>query len=63
MPKNLKEIGYQVGAGFMVESPFQNNEDLVRDLLYLKELNPHMVGIGPLFHTMIQFLRIINMEI
>ncbi len=47
MPKNLKEIGYQVGAGFMVESPFQNNEDLVRDLLYLKELNPHMVGIGP----------------
>ncbi len=39
----------------MVESPFQNNEDLVRDLLYLKELNPHMVGIGPLFHTMIQF--------
>lgn len=47
MPKNLKEIGYQVGAGFMVESPFQNNKDLVRDLLYLKELNPHMVGIGP----------------
>ncbi|MDI0264929.1 [FeFe] hydrogenase H-cluster radical SAM maturase HydE [Clostridioides difficile] len=45
--KNLKEIGYQVGAGFMVESPFQTNEDLVRDLLYLKELNPHMVGIGP----------------
>jgi biotin synthase len=44
---NLKEIGYQVGAGFMVGSPTQNNKDLVEDLLYLKELNPHMVGIGP----------------
>lgn len=44
---NLKEIGYQVGAGFMVGSPTQTNEDLVEDLVYLKELNPHMVGIGP----------------
>ncbi len=44
---NLKEIGYQVGAGFMVGSPTQNNKDLVEDLLYLKELSPHMVGIGP----------------
>ncbi|MEG0051188.1 MAG: [FeFe] hydrogenase H-cluster radical SAM maturase HydE [Terrisporobacter sp.] len=45
--KNLKEIGYQVGAGFMVESPYQSNENLVEDLLYLKELEPHMIGIGP----------------
>lgn len=45
--KNLKEIGYQVGAGFMVGSPFQTNEDIIRDLIYLKELDPHMVGIGP----------------
>jgi biotin synthase len=44
---NLKEIGYQVGAGFMVGSPTQTNEDLVEDLLYLKELTPHMIGIGP----------------
>lgn len=44
---NLKEIGFQVGAGFMVDSPYQTNENLVKDLLYLKELNPHMVGIGP----------------
>lgn len=44
---NLKEIGYQVGGGFMVGSPTQTNEDLVDDLLYLKELDPHMVGIGP----------------
>ncbi len=47
----------------MVESPFQNNEDLVRDLLYLKELNPHMVGIGPFIPHHDTILRIINMEI
>lgn len=44
---DLKEIGYQIGAGFMVGLPGQNNEDLVNDLLYLKELEPHMCGIGP----------------
>jgi biotin synthase len=43
----LKEIGYQVGCGFMVGSPYQTSECLVDDLLFLKELNPHMVGIGP----------------
>lgn len=43
----LKEIGYQVGAGFMVGSPYQTTENLVDDLLFLKELHPHMVGIGP----------------
>jgi biotin synthase len=45
--QNLKELGYQVGAGFMVGSPTQENKDLVADLAYLKDLNPHMVGIGP----------------
>lgn len=44
---NLKEIGYQVGSGFMVGSPFQTAENLAEDLLFLKELNPHMIGIGP----------------
>lgn len=44
---NLKEIGYQVGCGFMVGSPFQNADCLVEDLLFIKKLNPHMVGIGP----------------
>lgn len=44
---NLKEIGYQVGAGFMVESPYQTSENLAEDLIFLKELQPHMVGIGP----------------
>ena len=45
--KNLKEIGYQIGAGFMVGLPNQNNSNLIDDLIFLKELNPHMCGIGP----------------
>jgi len=44
---NLKAIGYQVGCGFMVGSPFQTTDCIVEDLLFIKELNPHMVGIGP----------------
>lgn len=44
---NLKELGYQVGAGFMVGAPFQTAENLADDMLFLKELNPAMVGIGP----------------
>ncbi len=43
----LQEIGYQVGAGFMVGLPGQSIEELALDLVFLKELNPHMVGIGP----------------
>lgn len=44
---DLKSIGYQVGCGFMVGSPFQTAEDLANEMLFLKELKPHMVGIGP----------------
>jgi len=44
---DLKEIGFQVGAGFMVGSPSQTIENIADDLLFLKQLNPHMVGIGP----------------
>lgn len=44
---NLKKIGYQVGAGFMVGLPGQTKEDYVKDMHFLKELNPEMVGIGP----------------
>lgn len=45
--RDLKEIGYQVGAGFMVGSPGQTYAHLVEDLLFLQGLSPHMVGIGP----------------
>ncbi|MDR2618882.1 MAG: [FeFe] hydrogenase H-cluster radical SAM maturase HydE [Treponema sp.] len=44
---NLKKIGYQVGAGFMVGTPFQKPEHLLEDLCFIRELRPHMVGIGP----------------
>ena len=43
----LKEIGYQVGCGFMVGSPGQTAEHLAKDLLFIRKLEPHMVGIGP----------------
>lgn len=45
--RDLKEIGYQVGCGFMVGSPGQTPEYLVKDLQFIHELQPHMVGIGP----------------
>ncbi len=44
---DLKSLGYQVGAGFMVGSPYQSSENLAADLLFLHELQPQMVGIGP----------------
>ena len=43
----LREIGFQVGAGFMVGSPFQTVETLAEDMMFLEDLQPHMVGIGP----------------
>lgn len=43
----LKQIGYQVGCGFMVGSPFQTIDDLVNDLLFVQEFQPDMCGIGP----------------
>lgn len=45
--QNLKEIGYQVGCGFMVGSPYQTTADLARDLLFIKSFAPQMAGIGP----------------
>lgn len=44
---DLKEIGYQVGTGFMVGSPFQTFENLADDLLFIKDLEAEMIGIGP----------------
>ena len=44
---DLKNIGYQVGTGFMVESPYQTAFSLAEDMLFIKELRPAMVGIGP----------------
>lgn len=45
--QDLKEIGYQVGCGFMVGSPYQTNDNLADDLMFIQRFQPHMVGIGP----------------
>ncbi len=44
---DLKEIGFQTGVGFMVGSPYQTEESIYKDLQFIKEIQPHMVGIGP----------------
>ena len=45
--RDLKDIGFQTGAGFMVGSPYQTTECIVRDFRFLQELKPQMVGLGP----------------
>jgi len=46
--RDLKAIGYQTGCGFMVGSPYQTAECLAEDMLFIKELQPEMIGIGAL---------------
>lgn len=45
--RDLKELGYQVGCGMMVGSPFQTPETLAEDLWFIQSFQPQMVGIGP----------------
>ena len=45
--RELKEIGYQTGTGIMVGSPWQTTEHLVRDILFIAEFRPQMIGLGP----------------
>jgi len=45
--RNLRQIGYQTGCGFMVGSPFQGTEELIADMRFMWAFQPHMVGIGP----------------
>lgn len=45
--RDLKDIGYQVGCGFMVGSPFQTSANLARDLAFIQDFRPHMCGVGP----------------
>lgn len=44
---NLKEIGYQVGSGFMVGSPGQTARDLAKEMKFIEKFRPDMCGIGP----------------
>ncbi len=44
---DLKEIGYQVGCGIMIGTPHQTTEHIYEDIVFMQELMPHMIGIGP----------------
>jgi biotin synthase len=43
----LKKTGWQVGTGVMMGLPEQTSEDLVNDILFMKEIDVDMVGMGP----------------
>ncbi len=45
--QSLKTLGYQTGAGMMIQPPFQTFENLIEDIRYMQKWNPEMIGIGP----------------
>ncbi|MCR4589669.1 MAG: [FeFe] hydrogenase H-cluster radical SAM maturase HydE [Lachnospiraceae bacterium] len=45
--RDLRDIGYQTGCGFMVGSPYQTERELAGDLKFIEEFKPDMCGIGP----------------
>ena len=45
--RDLKDIGFQVGCGIMVGTPHQTLDHIYEDIRFMKELQPHMIGIGP----------------
>lgn len=45
--EDLRNIGYQVGCGMMIGSPFQTKECLADDMIFMGKFKPHMIGIGP----------------
>ena len=45
--RDLKEIGYQTGCGIMVGSPGQTPATLARDMVFMQEFKPEMIGVGP----------------
>ena len=44
---DLKDIGFQTGCGIMIGTPGQTADNIVEDLIFMKEFEPHMIGIGP----------------
>lgn len=44
---DLKEIGFQVGCGIMVGTPYQTIDNIFEDIEFMQQLQPHMIGIGP----------------
>ena len=45
--RDLKDIGYQTGCGIMVGSPGQTPATLARDMVFMQEFRPEMIGVGP----------------
>ncbi|MDO6992986.1 [FeFe] hydrogenase H-cluster radical SAM maturase HydE [Brachyspira innocens] len=45
--RNLKKLGFQTGTGIMVGSPYQTLENIADDLVFMQEIKPEMIGIGP----------------
>ena len=45
--KDLKDIGFQVGSGFLVGSPYQSDEIIAKEFKFIEEFSPEMCGIGP----------------
>lgn len=45
--RTLKKLGYQTGTGIMVGSPYQTLENIADDFVFMQEINPEMIGIGP----------------
>ena len=45
--ETLKKIGYQTGTGFLINPPYQTYEDMANDLLFLKQFDIDMIGMGP----------------
>ena len=43
----LKKLGFQTGTGMMIGSPFQKLENIAGDLVFMQEIKPEMIGIGP----------------
>ena len=58
---DLKEVGYQTGTGVMIGLPYQSSLDLAKDLLFMKEIGIHMVGMGPyLTHSETPLSKIVH---
>lgn len=45
--RDLKEIGFQTGCGIMAGSPGQTSESLAKDMMFMAEFRPEMIGLGP----------------
>lgn len=45
--KNLKTLGYEVGSGCLIGLPEQTLESIADDILFFKEIDADMIGIGP----------------